>query len=80
MAETIGIVTNIKLATITPGFPNAIDVGAFRLLETATGINWLFYLWISHAARSSHRPRASVATHRLAPRSCVSQINCSRFS
>lgn len=50
MAETIGIVTNVKLATITPGFPNAIDVGAFHLLETATGINWFFYLWISHAA------------------------------
>jgi len=50
MAETIGIVTNIKLATITPGFPNAIDVGAFTLLETATNLSWLFYLWVSHAA------------------------------
>ena len=50
MAETIGKVTNIKLATITPGFPNAIDVGAFTLLETSTHISWLFYLWVSHAA------------------------------
>jgi hypothetical protein len=50
MAETIGKVTNIKLATVTPGFPNAIDVGAFTLLETATGIPWFFYLWVSHAA------------------------------
>ena len=50
MAETIGTVTNIKLATITPDFPNAIDVGAIYLNETSTGITYLFYLWVSHAA------------------------------
>jgi len=50
MAETIGKVINIKLATITPGFPNAIDVGAIYLKETSTGNTWLFYLWVSHAA------------------------------
>lgn len=50
MAETIGKVTNIKLATVDPDFPNAIDVGAVYLKETSTGTTWLFYLWVSHAA------------------------------
>ena len=49
MAETIGKVTNIKLATVDPGFPNPIDVGAITLHETTTGISWVFYLWVSHA-------------------------------
>ena len=50
MAETIGTVTNIKLATVDPDFPNAIDVGAVYLNETSSGITYLFYLWVSHAA------------------------------
>jgi len=49
MAETIGKITNIKLITVDPGFPNAIDAGAITIKETATNLSWLFYLWVSHA-------------------------------
>lgn len=47
--RTIGKITNIKLITVDPGFPNAIDAGAITLREANTNISWLFYLWVSHA-------------------------------
>jgi hypothetical protein len=47
MAETIGIVTNIKVASFLTGTVNSFDVGAITLTETSTGISWFFYIWNS---------------------------------
>ena len=47
MAETIGKITNIKVASFLPGSVNSFDVGAITLKETSTGTSWLFYVWNS---------------------------------
>jgi len=47
MAETIGKITNIKVASFLPGTVNSFDVGAITLKETSTGTSWLFYVWNS---------------------------------
>ena len=48
MAETIGIITNVKVASFLVGGPNEFDVGAITVKETSTGISWFFYLWLTH--------------------------------
>lgn len=45
--ETIGIVTNIKVASFLTGTVNSFDVGAITLKETGTNISWFFYVWNS---------------------------------
>jgi hypothetical protein len=45
MAETIGKITNVKVASFLPGSVNSFDVGAITLKETSTGTSWLFYVW-----------------------------------
>ncbi len=47
MAETIGKITNVKVASFLPGSVNSFDVGAITLKETSTGTSWLFYVWNS---------------------------------
>jgi hypothetical protein len=47
MAETIGKITNIKVASFLTGTVNSFDVGAITLKETSTGTSWLFYVWNS---------------------------------
>ena len=44
MAETIGKITNIKVASFLPGTVNSFDIGAITLKETSTGTSWLFYV------------------------------------
>jgi hypothetical protein len=48
MAETIGTITNIKVRTFFPGATNEFDFATITMLETSTGISWLFYLWNSN--------------------------------
>ncbi len=48
MAETIGKITNVKVASFLVGGPNEFDVGAITMTETSTGISWFFYLWLTH--------------------------------
>jgi hypothetical protein len=48
MAETIGTVTNIKVASFLTGSDGAFDVGAITLNETSTGFTWFFYIWLTH--------------------------------
>jgi hypothetical protein len=47
MAETIGVITNVKVASFLTGTVNSFDVGAITMKETSTGISWFFYLWNS---------------------------------
>ena len=47
MAETIGKITNIKVASFLTDTVNSFDVGAITLKETSTGTSWLFYVWNS---------------------------------
>jgi len=47
MAETIGKITNIKVASFLPGTVNSFDVGAITMKEAGTGISWFFYIWNS---------------------------------
>jgi hypothetical protein len=47
MAETIGVITNVKVASFLTGTINSFDVGAITLKETSTGVSWFFYLWNS---------------------------------
>jgi len=44
-AETIGIITNIKVYSFLPGTANAFDICNVTLKETSTGTSWLFHLW-----------------------------------
>jgi hypothetical protein len=53
MAETIGIITNVKVASFLVGGPAEFDVGAITLKETSTGISWFFYLWLTHVDDSA---------------------------
>jgi hypothetical protein len=45
--ETIGTVTNIKVASFLTGTPNSFDIGAITVKETSTGTSWFFYIWNS---------------------------------
>jgi hypothetical protein len=45
--ETIGKITNIKVASFLTGTINSFDVGAVTLKEAGTGVSWFFYLWNS---------------------------------
>ena len=47
MAETIGIITNIKVASFLEGSDNAFDVAALTMTETSTGFSWFFYIWLT---------------------------------
>jgi hypothetical protein len=49
MPEMIGTITNIKLGSFLQDSVNAFDIGTVTLHETATGANWVLYLWISRA-------------------------------
>jgi hypothetical protein len=44
MAETIGKVTNIKLANVNAG-PNALDTCAVTVKEAGTNVLFVFHLW-----------------------------------
>ncbi len=61
MAETIGTITNIKVASFLTGTNNPLDIGAITVNETATGQSWLFYLWISWADESLPPPQTQVS-------------------
>jgi hypothetical protein len=50
MAETIGIITNVKVASFLVGDPSEFDVGAITVKETSTGISWFFYMWLTHVS------------------------------
>jgi len=47
MAETIGIITTIKVNSFLPDTVNAFDICNISVKETSTGIDWLFHLWQS---------------------------------
>ena len=49
MPVTIGKITNIKLGSFLQGTVNAFDIGTVTLHETASGADWVFYLWNSRA-------------------------------
>ena len=49
MAETVGKITNIKLGSFLQDTVNAFDIGTVTLHETATGADWIFFLWNSRA-------------------------------
>jgi len=49
MPETIGKVRNIKLGSFLQNTVNAFDIGTVTLHESATGNDWVFYLWNSRA-------------------------------
>lgn len=49
MPETIGKITNIKVGSFLQGTVNAFDIGTVTLRETATGADWVFFLWNSRA-------------------------------
>ena len=49
MPETIGKIRNIKLGSFLQDTINAFDIGTVTLRETATGADWMFYLWNSRA-------------------------------
>ena len=45
MAETIGIITNIKVMSFVPSTVNAFDICSLTVKEATTNVSWLFYLW-----------------------------------
>jgi hypothetical protein len=45
MAETIGKITNIKLANVQTG-PNALDACAVTIKENGTNTRFVFHLWV----------------------------------
>ena len=49
MPETIGKIRNIKVGSFLQETVNAFDIGTVTLRETATGADWVFYLWNSRA-------------------------------
>lgn len=49
MAETIGKIRNIKLGSFLQDTVNAFDIATVSVHETATGADWVFYLWNSRA-------------------------------
>jgi len=49
MPQTVGKITSIKLGSFLQGTVNAFDIGTVTLHETATGADWVFYLWNSRA-------------------------------
>jgi len=53
MAEMIGTITNIKLASFAASNPSSIDVGAITLLEASSGASWVFYIWNSRDTDSA---------------------------
>jgi hypothetical protein len=57
MAETIGVVTNIKVYTFLTGSVNEFDTCSLTVNETSTGTNWFFYLW--------NAPDTDAAVHRV---------------
>jgi hypothetical protein len=48
MPESVGKITNIKVGSFLQGSVNAFDIGTVTL-QTATGADWIFFLWISRA-------------------------------
>jgi hypothetical protein len=49
MPETVGKITNIKLGSFLQDTVNAFDIGTVKFHETATGADWVFYLWVTRA-------------------------------
>ena len=47
MAELIGKITNIKVASFLPDTVNSFDIGVVTIKENGTNLSWLFYLWNS---------------------------------
>lgn len=57
MAETIGTITSIKVTSFLQSTPNEFDICNISVLETSTGVTWLFHLWQS--------PVGDQAVHRV---------------
>jgi hypothetical protein len=49
MPETVGKIKNIKVGSFLQETVNAFDIGTVTLHETATGADWVFFLWNSRA-------------------------------
>ena len=63
MAEKIGRITDLKLATFFPGSPSAVDACMVTLEEASTATT-IFFLWVSRPNTSTYN--RILETQRLA--------------